>query len=255
MRRDLDDILRSWPYEPGAGCVQAREVRARDGRTVLQIRVELGVLQLEPDGRPDGTRPHGFKTYLDYLRHEAAGRGQAEGGKAPRWTMAPEHCVAAEHELTQFHQRRLAWVAVPRFDKVLLDADHTLALMDFLRRHGPDGGYLAAHERMRGLVLFHRAHAAAVLALERRRPEEAIDEIHEGAERLIDHQREWASEHDLPEPLDEPLIEQLGALEREIRKSFAVQQTLREQLAEAVAREDYERASLLRDQIRARVRR
>ena len=47
--------------------VIAREVQARDGRTVIQIRVELGVLQLEVTGRPDGSRPHGFTTYLEYL--------------------------------------------------------------------------------------------------------------------------------------------------------------------------------------------
>ena len=48
------------------------------------------------------------------------------------------------------------------------------------------------------------------------------------------------------------LIEQLQILEQEIRKNFAVEKTLREQLDEAVAREDYERAARLRDQIRAR---
>jgi hypothetical protein len=44
-------------------------------------------LQLEARGRPDGSRPHGFETYLDYLRHRAAGRGLTPGGKAPSWTM------------------------------------------------------------------------------------------------------------------------------------------------------------------------
>src|SRR5262245_44781083 len=227
MRRDLDEILRLWPYEFGSGCVQAREVRARDGRTVLQVRVELGILQLEPSGRPDGTRPHGFPTYLDCLRHEASKKGSAARGKARSSSLTAEHCSDADRELTQFHQRRLAWIALQRFDKVLLDADHTLALMDFLRLYGPGTGVLEAHERLRGLVLFHRAHAAAVLALDRRRPEEAIDAVHEGTEQLIAHQEYWTSEHDPPEPLNEPLIEQLAALEHEIRKSFSVKQTLR----------------------------
>ena len=51
------------------------------------------------------------------------------------------------------------------------------------------------------------------------------------------------------------MIEQLRILEQEIRKNFAVEKTLREQLDEAVAREDYEHAARLRDQIRARARR
>ena len=83
MRRDLDDVIQGWPYDPEPGEHLAREVRARDGRMVLQVRIELGVLQLEVGGRPDGLRPHGFMTYLDYLRHHAASRGLAPGGKSP----------------------------------------------------------------------------------------------------------------------------------------------------------------------------
>ena len=76
MRRDLDDVIQGWPYDPEPGEVLAREVRARDARMVLQIRIELGVLQLEVAGRPDGFRPHGFSTYLDYLRHSSTVSGR-----------------------------------------------------------------------------------------------------------------------------------------------------------------------------------
>src|SRR5206468_2555509 len=98
MRRDIDDALSGWPFEPEPGEMLAREIRARDGRTLVQVRVELGIHQLEVDGRPDGIRPHGFVTYLDYLRHRAAGRGQAPGGNSPPWTMAEEQCVEADRE-------------------------------------------------------------------------------------------------------------------------------------------------------------
>ena len=77
MRRDIDEAIQGWPFDPETGDVIVREVRAKDGRALLQIRIELGVLQLEVSGRPDGTRPHGFVTYLDYLRYRAASRGQA----------------------------------------------------------------------------------------------------------------------------------------------------------------------------------
>src|SRR5207248_5844637 len=105
MRRDLDDVIQGWPYDPEPGEILAREVRARDGRMVLQIRIELGVLQLEVGGRPDGLRPHGFSSYLDYLRHSAAGRGQAPGGKAPPWTMSAHQCSEADREFIQFYHR------------------------------------------------------------------------------------------------------------------------------------------------------
>ncbi len=256
MRRDIDDALHGWPYEPEPGETIAREIRARDGRTVLQVRQELGLLQMEMDGRPDGVRPHGFRTYLDYLRHRAAGRGlkPTGRGRSRPWIMANEHFVEVDREFIQFYHRRMAWLALQRYDRMLRDAEHTLALMDFVRRHSDDEDYVASHERFRGLVLFHRTQAAAALALERRKADEAVDAIREGADRLTEHQHAWERDFGADEVPNETLIEQLRLLEREIRRNFDVGQTLREQLDEAVAVEDYERAAQLRDQIRGRGR-
>jgi hypothetical protein len=250
----MDDALQGWPYDPEPGEVIAREIRARDGRTVLQVRVELGVLQMEVGGRPDGTRPHGFTTYLDYLRYRADSRGHAPGGKGPQWTMSRVHCAAADREFIQYYHRRVAWLALQHYDRALLDADHTLALMDFIRAHSGDEEYVDSHEHYRGLVLFHRTQAAAALALERRRPDEAIDVVRDGIGRLNAHQ---VGLSDDPAHSDDPtptLVEQLHVLEGEIRENFAVEKTLGEQLDEAVAAEDYERAAQLRDEIRDRAR-
>jgi hypothetical protein len=250
MRRDVDDVLQGWPYDPEPGEYLAREVRARDGRMVLQIRIELGILQLEIKGRPDGVRPHGCGTYLDYLQHTATVRGQAAGSKPP-WMMSAHHCAEADREFIQFDHRRVAWLALRRYEKVMQDADHSLALMDFIRLHSNDEDYIASHEQLRGPVLFHRTQAATALALEQRRPEEAIDALREGVERLSTHQRTWWEEHDSGDSPNPALIETLRGIERDIRRNFAVQKTLREQLDEAVASENYEQAARLRDQIRA----
>ena len=255
MPRDLDDVIRGWPHDPVPGEHLARELRARDGRKVLQVRIELGVLQLEVTGRPDGARPHGFVTYLDYLRHTAANRELGPGGKAPRWLMSAEQCAASDREFIQFYHRRVAWRTLGRHDRAIEDADHTLALMDFVRRHGNGEEYITSHEQFRGIVLFHRTEAAFALALERHRPEEAIDALHDGIDRLNTHQRVWWEEHDPSESPNPKLVEQLCKIEEEIRQKFVVEKTLREQLGEAVAREDYEQAARLRDQIQAQARR
>jgi hypothetical protein len=253
MRRDIDEALQGWPYEPDPGEVIAREVRARDGRNVLQVRLELGLMQLEAEGRPDGVRPHGFATYLDYLRHRSSTRPSATMGGKTAWAMSQEHYAEADREFVQFYHRRVAWLTLQRYDKALLDADHSIALMDFVRKFANDADYVTSHERYRGLVLFHRTQAAAALALERRKPEEAIDVVREGMDRLIEHQQSLASETD--DTPNDPLIEQLRVLEREIRSNFSVEKTLREKLDEAVAEEDYELAARLRDQIKAQGRR
>ena len=68
--------------------------------------------------------------------------------------------------------------------------------MDFVRRHGNEDDYIASHEQFRGVVFFNRTEAAIALALERRRPEEAIDALRDGVERLTNHQRTWWDDHD-----------------------------------------------------------
>ena len=73
-RQDIDHVLKGWKYEPGE--VVARLARASDGRQVLQMRIDLGVLQLEVENRPDGTRPGG----ADVLRLSARA-GPARGGR------------------------------------------------------------------------------------------------------------------------------------------------------------------------------
>ena len=163
-------------------------------------------------GSPDGLRPHGFVTYLDYLRHSAASRGLAPDGKSPPWMMTAHQCAEADREFIQFYHRRIAWLALRRHDKAIQDADHTLALMDFVRRHAQEEDYVASHEQFRGIVLFHRTEAAIALALERHRPEEAIDALRDGIERLTTHQRTWWEDHD---PADSPnlaLVDQLRTL-------------------------------------------
>ncbi len=250
LRRDIDEALNEWPFEPRSGEILAREVKARDGRSVLQIRVELGLLQLEVEGRPDGDLPHGFTTYLHYLQNCHARVARKGGDEA--WTMKPENCIEADREFVQFYHRRVAWLALGRYDRALSDAEHTLGLMDFVTSHGMSDEYIDSHERLRGLVLFHRAQASAALALQRRRPEEAVDALGEGIDRLVRHMTSWSEGHEDEELPDPTLIEQLKIQEREIRKSFEVSKTLREQLAEAVAREDYEHAARLRDMMKLR---
>lgn len=77
---DLTDLLKDWPYEPGS--VNVRLIRSREGRPIIQLRIDLGILQMEVEGRPDGARPDGFPSLLDFHLHEleaATAEGHAVG--------------------------------------------------------------------------------------------------------------------------------------------------------------------------------
>jgi tetratricopeptide (TPR) repeat protein len=168
--------------------------------------------------------------------------------------MSAKQCGEADREFIQFNHRRVAWLALRRYDKAIQDADHTLALMDFIQRHGNEEEFIASHEQLRGPVLFHRTQAVTILALERRRYEDAIDALREGVERLNAHQNTWWDQRDAGESPNPALIDHLRNFEQEIRNNYRVEKTLREQLDEAIAREDYEQAARLRDKIKAQAK-
>ena len=52
MSLDLNTLLNEWPHEPGA--IKVRKILGLDGREKLQLRIDLGMLQMEMTGRPDG---------------------------------------------------------------------------------------------------------------------------------------------------------------------------------------------------------
>ena len=58
LSKDITPILNGWDYEPDD--LQVRIVAGDDGRDKIQMRTDLGLIQMEIAGRPDGLRPEGF---------------------------------------------------------------------------------------------------------------------------------------------------------------------------------------------------
>jgi UvrB/uvrC motif len=241
MRQDIDGALKGWEHKPSV--LQARIVATRDGREVLQMRLDLGILQMELDDRPDGAKPHGFASYYEYLKSKSKAAKLA--GKP--FTLNDHQAQEADREFMQYYQRRICWLALGEYGRAVTDADHTLAFMDFVRDHSPSDSYTQAHEQYRGFVLFHRAQAEAAALAGDDDPEGAVNALRRGAESIRTYLRGQDDEDDGEE---NPMLAQLAVLENEIRERHGVKETLEEQLAQAVAQEDYEKAAQLRDTIR-----
>jgi len=239
-REDIDPILSSWPFQPGV--ITARVVRAGDDREVLQMRIEMGLLQMETTGRPDGQRPEGQTTYLDYLRGQARDRGKD-------FSLSEEQAGEVDREFVQFYHRRICWLALREFDHAVHDADHTLALMDFVASHSASAEWTLSHEQYRPFVLFQRTQASALAQLERSGPEAGIEEVSRGLEQI----RTVFQAVDAEEHFEQDeFVRQLVELRDWIRQHYQVGRTLAEQLADAVAGEEYELAARLRDEIARR---
>ncbi|MBY0526510.1 MAG: UvrB/UvrC motif-containing protein [Gemmataceae bacterium] len=244
MNQDIDTALQGWEFKPGV--VQARLVQARDGRQVIQMRVDLGVLQIESTGRPDGSRPHGHTTYFEYLQQQARVAKRSKQAFA----LSEEQSQEADREFVQYYHRRICWLALRNYQNAMADADHTLAFMDFVRDHAPSEEYRDAHERYRGFVLFHRTQAAAALAAENDNPEGAIDLIGEGLKAIKDFFSSYEIEEEKFE--EDGMVQQLRKMEESLRQLHNIGATLREKLEQAVANEEYETAAKLRDALKRR---
>jgi hypothetical protein len=237
-RRDLDTLLRDWTFKPDE--VQARIIKAGDGRQVIQLRIDLGLLQMEVTDRPDGQQPHGARTYYDYLLRCSLEEGQED------FSMNPEQCTAADQEFAQYYHRRISWLALREFDRAVADADHTLALMDFVRDHSPDEEWTIGHEQYRPFVLFHRVQAAVFAQLDNQGAEPAIEELNRGLARFKKIYADYEAEDRYEE---DEFVQRLIDLRESLKKHFKVNLTLQEQLDDAVAKEEYELAAKIRDQL------
>ena len=236
----IDDIISDWPYDSGQ--MSVRMVEGSDGRDLIQMRLDMGLLQIETQGRPDGDRPDGHDTYYAFVQDQAMKFGDG-------FLLSEEQCNESDREFVQFYHRRVCWLALREYDLAVKDAEHTLAFMDFCREYSPDANWTLSHEQYRPFVLYHRAQATALSELQRNGAEEAILCVNQELDRF----REFYQQHDAEEQFDQDeLVERLMEFRESLRDQFEVGRTLPEQLADAVAAEKYELAAELRDELSRR---
>ncbi len=241
-KQDIDHILSRWPFDPLTVNVRLLELSQRQ---VLQMRVDMGVLQLEIEGRPDGGRPEGNNSYFELLKSKARGSNE-------EFVLNEHECIEVDREFVQFYHRRVCWLQLKEFNRAVSDADHTLGLMDFCKAHSPDEQWTVSHEQYRPFVLYHRTQAAALAKLEldvENNAELAIEEVNIGLEQL----RKLFEVYEAEEQFEEDeLIQRLLEFKASLKEKYEIDKTLNEQLEEAIAAEDYERAAEIRDELAKR---
>ena len=84
MSLDLNWLVKDWSHEPGS--IKVRKIMGLDGREKLQLRIDLGLLQMEMEGRPDGQRPHNCESLLAYHQR----RAQRAGERGETYQLSPE---------------------------------------------------------------------------------------------------------------------------------------------------------------------
>jgi hypothetical protein len=243
LSKDITSVLAGWEHEPDD--LQVRIVPGDDGREKLQMRIELGLLQMELEGRPDGLRPHGFESLLDYHEAEVSRLGP---GKEAEYRLGAPECEALMREGAQYYHRYLALFHLDRYDLVARDTSRNLRLFAFAGRHAERARDKMLFDQYRPYVIMMNVRARGMAAMERGDHVTALARIDEGIKKI----RAFLREYDQME--DEAKCRELTFLRRwrrEVRRERTVGpvERLEEQLGLAVSREQYEEAARLRDQI------
>ena len=125
MSQDIRPILAGWDFDPDR--VQVRVIAGDDGSGKIQMRIDLGLMQMEVSGRPDGERPQGCESLLEF--YEAAAREAAVAGDS--YSLGPEECALLMREGLQYYHRYLSAFHLERFELVARDTARNLRLFAF----------------------------------------------------------------------------------------------------------------------------
>jgi hypothetical protein len=264
VSRDISRILEGWEYEPNQ--VSVRIVRGDDAKEKIQLRIELGLLQMELDGRPDGQRPEGCESWLDYYRQRQMAQETAQPDGAP-FLLESEDCERLLREGIQYYHRYLSFWHLKRYELCARDTTRNLRLFKFVRDHARLERDKRQFDQWRPYVTMMHTRAVATPLVEMQdftAAIQAIDAGINGIRRFLDeynqqeratqcaeltHLEKWREEvaaqtpDRSPPPVDAPPVEAPPQAPDLLAQ-------LRDRLEQAITAERFEEAAQLRDEIR-----
>jgi hypothetical protein len=241
---DIGRLLKSWPFDPED---DARIVRGIDGREILQVRTPVGLEQLELQGRPDGARPHGVESALDYQLQRLA-EARARGGEAD-FELDPEECAELFAEGTLYYFRYVRLLQLKRWSETVRDTTRNVRLFDFVHQYAAREEDRSNLEKWRPYILRIHAVADALMTLETGAYDKALEKVR-SAETRIEELEEMDDETFTFERARS--LTALRELQTQIQQARPVSalERLEQQLRSAIDRQEFERAAELRDRIR-----
>ncbi|MCJ7544681.1 MAG: UvrB/UvrC motif-containing protein [Phycisphaerae bacterium] len=246
MTVDISGILSDWPYQPGQ--LTARRIRGLDGQEKIQLRLDLGLLQMEVSGRPDGAQPNGCESLLDYYEKQRdlyrKQRGSDEG-----FQVDGDACELLRAEGLLYYHRYVAEFVLEDFPAVERDTTRNLRLLDFCAAHAAAAGDRVAMELHRPYIMMMRTRARCQGHLAAGRSTQAFAAVERGVQEIKDYFTTAGQEEAI---VQSPELAILTELAGEVQSHMPVDPLvkLKRALAKAIAEERYEEAAAIRDRIR-----
>jgi hypothetical protein len=247
MDFDISEILHQWDYEPGG--IAVRKFIGKDGQEKIQLRVDLGILQMNAQGRPDGKRPMGHPSLFEFYQKRLKQYRQSHPGSEEGFGLLPEDCSKLQMEALQYHHRSICQLQLGDHAGVTRDTERNLKVFDFVNRYAESPELAWSLQQFRPQLLMMHTRAVAMPLLQANDFGGAIQQIEDGLELIRTFYREY-DRGDLLEESNEVLSLQDWLQDVEQRRPLSARERLEKQLARALEREDYEKAAQLRDKLR-----
>lgn len=246
--KDITPVLKGWDYEPGT--IGVRRITGRDGRPKLQMRLDLGVLQMEVDGRPDGARPHGHDSLLDYFE-QLLKEHERRNGTELGFHLSGDQCQSLREEAVQYYHRYLTLFVLEDFDGVVRDTERNLRLLDLCGKYAESEHDRMVLEQYRPYITMMNTRGRASVLMKANQYDKALEVIRAG---LGDIKAFFARFGQLEAYGHASEVRLLKRFARQVRRKIPVDpvRKLENQLNRAVKAERYEEAARLRDEIALR---
>ena len=244
--KDITPVLRGWDYEPGT--INVRKVSGIDGSPKLQMRQDLGLLQMEMTGRPDGRRPHGYESLLEYFETQLADHRRRHHGSEDGFHLSRNQCQSLRDEAMMYYWRYLSLFVLEDFTGVVRDTARNLRVLDLCGRFAIDEQDQLVLEQYRPYIIMMNTRAQASIESNEKRYADALRTIDAGLTSIKEFFDRFAQDENYAEANEVRVLKRLA---REIRKKLPVNplERLERKLEKAVRDERYEEAARLRDRI------
>ncbi|MEP7072256.1 MAG: UvrB/UvrC motif-containing protein [Verrucomicrobiota bacterium] len=243
MSLDLNTVLRDWPHEPGM--IKVRKIAGLDGRDKLQLRIDLGILQMELSGRPDGTRPHGCESLLVYHQH----RAELASAAGDTYELTAEECAELQQEGIQYYHRYVSLFQLNEYAGVVRDTQRNLDLFSFVDEHTERDEIVWNFQQFRPYVLMMNTRAKASLLLAQAKFADAMHEIEKGRDTILEF-FQHSSFPELAGKSSEIAFLEEWLAEVSAKRPLTKLEVMQREMESAIASELYERAAELRDAIK-----
>ena len=245
--KDISSVLRGWAYEPGV--INVRKIHGLDGAPKVQMRLDLGLLQMEMNGRPDGAKPHGCESLLEFYEKQLAEHRNRHGTELG-FHLTSSQCASLREEAVQYYHRYLSLFVLEEFPGVVRDTARNLRLLDLCGKYADDEQDRLVLEQYRPYIVMMHARAQASILFHDAKYAQALDAVEEGLAEIKEFFARFGQEEAYGQSNEVRVLKKFA---RDIRRKLPVNPVTRLQrkLDKAVKDERYEEAARLRDKIAA----